>query len=328
MAADPNARMWLCVQLHAMLAEGNHLRAPEPPMTAIPSAPLTAPSERLADATLLREVHLTVTDLDRSLAFYEGAIGLQVHRRDRAVAALGAGGEDVVVLHEDRAARPAGRHGGLYHVALLYRTREELARAAIRLAVAGVPVQGASNHGTHEAIYLPDPDGNGLELAADFAREQWPDISGPEGYGGGPAPLDLDDLLATIAGEDLVRHAAPGMTVGHVHLHVGDLDAATRFYRDGLGFSVMTDLGSAVFVSAGGYHHHVGFNVWRGRGVPPAPADAVGLRHWTLVVADRDELAAVAARLRAIGARAQERADGVVAHDPSGTAVRVVVEQA
>jgi len=295
-------------------------------MTVAPAAAPTAPRAALADATRLRDVHLTVTDLERSLAFYEQAIGLQVHRRDGAVAALGTGGEDVVVLHEDAAAKPAGRHGGLYHVALLYPSREELARVAIRLAVTRVPIQGASNHGTHEAIYLADPDGNGLELAADFPREQWPDISGPEGYGGGPAPLDLDALLQAIAGEGLTPHAAPGLSVGHVHLHVGDLDAATRFYRDGLGFAVMTDLGTAVFVSAAGYHHHVGFNVWRGRGVPPVPADAVGLRHWTLVVANADELAAVRARLQAIGAPVEEREDGVLARDPSGTAVLVVVE--
>jgi catechol 2,3-dioxygenase len=294
-------------------------------MTAAASAAPAAPRAALADATRLGEVQLNVTDLERSLAFYEHAIGLRVHRREGAVAALGAGGEDLVVLHEDPSARPAGRHGGLYHVALLYPTREELARVAIRLAITRVPIQGASNHGTHEAIYLPDPDGNGLELAADFPREQWPDISSPDGYAGGPAPLDLDDLLATIAGEDPVAHAAPGVTVGHVHLHVGDLDAATRFYREGLGFAVMTDLGTAVFVSAGGYHHHVGVNVWRGRGVPPVPADAVGLRHWTLVVANADELAAVRNRLQAIGAPVEERDGGVLARDPSGTAVRVVV---
>jgi catechol 2,3-dioxygenase len=295
-------------------------------MTASPRTDATT-TTRLADAARPGEVHLTVTDLDRSVAFYEDAIGLRVHRRERGAAALGAGGEDVVVLHEEPAARRAGRHGGLYHVALLYPTREELARAALRLAVARVPIQGASNHGTHEAIYLPDPDGNGLELAADFPREQWPDISGPAGYGGGPAPLDLDDLLATVAGEDVTRHAAAGVVVGHVHLHVGDLAAATRFYRDGLGFAVMTDLGTAVFVSAGGYHHHVGFNVWRGRGVPPAPADAVGLRHWTLVVPDGAELAAVRARLEAIGAPAEQRPDGLLARDPSGIAVLVVVER-
>jgi catechol 2,3-dioxygenase len=282
-------------------------------------------SQAVLPSTLrLGAVHLTVTDLDRSVAYYEAAIGLQVHRREGTVAALGAGAEDLVVLHEDRTARPAGRHAGLYHVALLYPSREELARVTMRLAVTRVPIQGASNHGTHEAIYLPDPDGNGLELAADFPREQWPDISSPEGYGGGPAPLDIDALLDTVAGEALTPRAAPGLTVGHVHLHVGDLDAATAFYRDGLGFEVMTDLGTAVFVSAGGYHHHVGLNVWRGRGVPPVPAGAVGLRHWTLVVDGAEELAAVRERLRAIGAPVEETGAGVLTRDPSGTTVLVV----
>jgi len=137
----------------------------------------------------LGAVHLTVTDLDRSVAWHERVLGLRVHRHDVAEAALGAGGEDVVVLHEDAAARPAGRHAGLYHYALLFATREELARAAVRLRATGTPVQGASDHGTHEAIYLADPDGTGIELAADRPREQWP---APEEalIRGGPAPLD------------------------------------------------------------------------------------------------------------------------------------------
>ncbi len=278
----------------------------------------------LADATRVGAVHLVVTDLHRSIAWYEGAVGLRLHRRDGRTAALGAGEEDLVVLEEERAARPAGRHAGLYHVALLYPSREELARAAIRLAVTRTPIEGASDHGTHEAIYLPDPDGNGLELAADYPRDRWPDISGPGGYGAGPAPLDLDDLLATIAGEEPAREVAPGLVVGHVQLHVGDLEAATRFYRDGLGFEVMTDLGTAVFVSAGGYHHHLGFNVWRGRGVPPVPADAVGLRIWTLVVPGADALAAVRSRLEALGSTVESRDGALLARDPSGTAVRVV----
>jgi catechol 2,3-dioxygenase len=116
------------------------------------TAPRSTTGAALADATRLGTVHLTVTDLDRSVAYYEAAIGLQVHRREGTVAALGAGAEDLVVLHEDRAARPAGRHAGLYHVALLYPSREELARVTMRLAVTRVPIQGASNHGTHVAI--------------------------------------------------------------------------------------------------------------------------------------------------------------------------------
>jgi catechol 2,3-dioxygenase len=296
-------------------------------MSVAPPTAMSSSGALLADATRVGAVHLTVTDLDRSLAFYEGALGLHRHRRDADAgsAALGAGGEDLVVLYEDAQARPAGRHAGLYHVALLYGSRRELARVAQRLVATRTPIQGASDHGTHEAIYLPDPDGNGLELAADRPRSAWPTLE--RAYAGGPAPLDLRGLLGLVAGVEAVPHAEPSLTVGHVHLHVADIDAATRFYRDGLGFEVIFAMPTAVFVSAGGYHHHVAFNVWRGEGVPPASAGTVGLRFWTLHVAGPGELAAVRARLAALGAPAHEQpGGGLLARDPSGTAVLVVAD--
>jgi catechol 2,3-dioxygenase len=272
----------------------------------------------LPDATRLGPVHLTVTDLARSVAFYEEVIGLRVQRMDGGEAAVG----DVLVLHEEPSARRAGRHAGLYHVALLFGTRAELARVAVRIAVTQTPIQGASDHGTHEAIYLGDPDGNGLELAWDRDRSVWPSYE--EQLAGGVQPLDVHSLLAVVQSEQPTARAGDGVTVGHVHLHVGDTEAAKRFYRDGLGFEVKTDLGTAVFVSAGGYHHHVGFNVWRGRGVPPVPAGAVGLRHWTLVLDGAEQLAAVRERLRAIGAPVEETSAGILTRDPSGTTVLVV----
>lgn len=265
----------------------------------------------------LGAVELTVTDLDRSVAFYQDAIGLRLHRRDDAAAAMGAGGADLVVLHESPFAPAAGRHAGLYHFALLCETREELARAILRIAAGRFPVDGLSDHGTHEALYLPDPDGNGIELAWDRPRDRWPDLR----YLGGPAPLDTRAVLATVAGEAPIRHADAGLRMGHVHLHVGDLEAARHFYRDGLGLTVMTDLGSAVFAAFDGYHHHVAFNLWRGPGVPPAPAGSVGLRHWTLSV---DDLAATRARLEAIGAEFTADGDALLARDPAGIAVRLV----
>jgi catechol 2,3-dioxygenase len=247
----------------------------------------------------LGATHLTVTDLDRSIAFYQDAIGLRVHRRDDGTAALGTGAEDVLVLTEQPGARPPGRHAGLYHVALLFPSREELAQALHRVVATQTPVEGMSDHGTHEAIYLPDPDGNGLELAADRPREAWPELTA---YGIGPQPLDVRDLYAQ-AGEP--RRHAEGVRTGHLHLHVADVDAAREFYRDVVGFDVMTELPTAVFMAHGGYHHHVAANVWRGRGVPPAPEDAVGLRHWTIVLEDGDDFAAEEGLLR----------------DPSGNAV-------
>jgi catechol 2,3-dioxygenase len=269
-------------------------------------------------ATLrLGAVHLTVADVERSALWYQRSLGLRVHRLEPPTAELGDGGESVVVLHEDPAARPAGRHAGLYHYALLYPTREELARAAVRLSVTETPIEGASDHRTHEAIYLPDPDGNGIELAADREKTAWPaDL----GYSRGPAPLDFRALLATIEGETPAPQLREGLKMGHLHLHVGDVDRGLAFYRDVLGFEEQANLGSAAFVSAGGYHHHLGFNVWRGPGVGPAPEHTVGLRHWTVELPSAEDVAAVRSRV----ADADDIADGFITRDPWGTAVAFV----
>jgi catechol 2,3-dioxygenase len=281
-------------------------------------------SALLSDDARLGPVELTVTDLERSLAFYTGVIGLELLRRHGNVAALGAGGEELVVLHEEPAAPAATRTAGIYHYALLFPSREELARAALRIMRARTAIDGASDHGTHEAIYLPDPDGIGIELAADRPRERWPNYEDSEFARGGPSPLDVNALLETVAGQEPPERAAAGQRVGHVHLHVGDLEAATRFYRDGVGFEVMATLPTAVFASFGRYHHHLAYNLWRGRDVPPAPAGAVGLRHWTVRVSDDRELERVRARLESLGAAVEQSDGALLASDPSGIAVRLL----
>jgi catechol 2,3-dioxygenase len=268
----------------------------------------------------LGPVHLTVTDLDRSIRFYEESIGLHSRRRADGEAALGAGGEDLLVLVEEPDARPAGRHAGLYHFALLHPSRLELARAAGRLAATRTPISGASDHNVSEAIYLPDPDGNGIELAADRPRERWGDLSDPTAIGG-PTPLDLPGLLATVDGEEVQERASPELVVGHVHLHVGDIDRALEFWRDAVGFEVMTRFPSAAFIAADGYHHHLGLNTWRGEGVPPQPDDVVGLRHWTIVHEDPGQVDAVRQRVAASGAEVEERPDGFLTRDPWRDAV-------
>jgi catechol 2,3-dioxygenase len=283
---------------------------------------LAPESTKLAPETRLGAVELAVTGLDRSVSFYEDAIGLKLQRRDDGRAALGAGGEDLLVLVEEPGARRAGRHAGLYHFALLHPSRLELARAAARLAATQTPIQGASDHGISEAIYLPDPDGNGIELAADRPKEQWPDLTV---MSGGPDPLDLGALLELVADEAPQSSVDPATTVGHIHLHVGDLEAATRFYVDVVGFDVMTYLPSAVFVAAGGYHHHVGFNTWRGPGMPPAPEGVVGLRHFTVVLRDGGELDALGARAARAGLAVEETAEGPLLRDPSGNALLFAV---
>jgi catechol 2,3-dioxygenase len=285
--------------------------------------PSTAPA--LPSTLRLGPVHLTVSDLDRSIAFYEQSIGLPLRRRDGGVAALGPGAEDVLVLVQESGARRAGRHAGLYHVALLHPSRLELARAGARLVATRTPITGASDHGISEAIYLPDPDGNGLELAADRPHERWPDLGDLGAHA--PQPLDLQGLLSLVDGEPPQLHADPGLTVGHVHLHVGSVEEGLRFYRDVIGFEVMTMMPSAAFVAAGGYHHHLGLNTWRGEGVPPAPPGVVGMRHWTVVL-DEPSLAALRERAAGAGVAMEESSDGLLVHDPWSNALLVTAAAA
>jgi catechol 2,3-dioxygenase len=285
--------------------------------SAVPAAPALPATLRLG------AVHLTVTDLDRSIAFYRDAIGLRQHGRDGDRAALGAGADDLIVLTERPGARPSGRHAGLYHYALLSDSREELAHAVLRLIATRTPIQGASDHGVSEAIYLADPDGNGIELYADRPRDQWPAPTQPgERIGMYTRPLDLEPVVAAAGGEAPRPHAGAGLTVGHVHLHVSDIGAARRFYGV-LGLEPMSDLGSAVFLSAGGYHHHLGINVWRGAGIPgaPAPDDVADLRQWTVVLASAAEVEQVRARVTGAGVPVDERDEGFMARDPAGIAV-------
>jgi catechol 2,3-dioxygenase len=275
----------------------------------------------------LGPVHLTVTDLDRSIPFYENAIGLQLARRDGSEAALGTGGEDLLVLTEEPDARPATSHAGLYHFALLHPSRLELARTAQRLIATRTPVSGASDHKISEAIYLPDPDGNGIELAADRSREHWGDLGDPTALGG-PEPLDMHSLMAMVEGAEPVVNASPEMTVGHLHLHIGDVEAALAFWRDLIGFEVMTRFPSAAFISAGGYHHHLGLNTWRGEGAPPVPPGTVGMRHWTVVLPEPGDVAAVRDRLAAAGAPIETRDGGFLTRDPWNNAVVVTAPPA
>jgi len=297
------------------------------PFASVTAGPAAEGHSTLPATLRLGPVSLTVTDVDRSVAWYQAALGLRVHHQDAGVAVLGDGTEDVLLLREDGTARQPGRHSGLYHYALLFPEREELARAALRLAATRTPIQGASDHGTHEAIYLADPDGNGIELAADRPRDQWPSPE-EEFSGGGPRALDIDALLATVAGEEPSAQVRPGLRVGHVHLHVADVAKGLAFYRDVIGFDVWALLPSAAFVAAGGYHHHLGFNTWRGENIGPWPAaGVVGLRHWTIMLDTVDEVAEVRERVHAAGIASEDVTGGFAVTDPFGMTVRMVVAQ-
>ena len=294
---------------------------------------IATPTDQLAPtlpATLrLGPTHLDVSNLDGSIAFYERALGLQLHHRDAGSAALGAGGDDLVVLHELPDAAPSGRHAGLYHFALLYDSREELARAIKRLAETRTRIEGASDHGVSEAIYLRDPDDNGIELYVDRPREDWPAPRHPgervEIY---TIALDLPALMRTIEGERPTALAGEGLRTGHLHLHVADVERGLGFYRDVLGFEVMVNLGSAAFVSVGGYHHHLGFNVWLGSDVKPRPSATAGLRHWTIYLDSAAEVTEVRDRFAAAAIPTEPAEAGFLVRDPWRTAVVVAVAPA
>jgi catechol 2,3-dioxygenase len=263
-------------------------------------------------------VHLTIADLDASIRFYEAHLGFALHRREARTAWLGAGGDDLLVLAAcERAPRVRGTTG-LYHFAILVPTRGDLARALIRLAETETVMQGAADHGVSEALYLADVDGNGIEIYRDRPREQWPFVNGQLRMGADP--IDLDDLAsaAPSSGAGLARDTV----IGHVHLHVSRLDEAQRFYVDVLGFELMQRYGpSALFVSAGGYHHHVGLNTWAGVGAPPAPPGAIGLRHFDVMLSDESARSAVEQRLRAEGVQIERTDDGLLVRDPAKNAI-------
>ena len=275
-------------------------------------------------ATTIGAVHLTIADLDRSIRFYESHLGFVVRRRESHTAMLGAAGgnADLLVLTQcERAPRVRGTTG-LYHFAVLVSTRRDLGRALRRLVETETVLQGVADHGVSEALYLADPDGNGIEIYRDRPRAEWPFVSGQLRMGADP--LDVDAIFAEADGAN-GRGLASGTVIGHVHLHVARLADAERFYVGVLEFELMQRYGpSALFVSAGGYHHHIGLNTWAGVGAPPPPPGAIGLRHFVVRLPNSEARAAVADRVRSAGIALEERDDGALVHDPAGNAMLFV----
>lgn len=294
-------------------------------LPAIPGSYGEPPADgRLPDATQLGPVRLQVAQVERSLAFYRQVLGLRVVARDGGHAALAPQGVGTVLLelHECAGARPVRRGTlGLFHFAILLPTRAALGRFLRHVASLGVRV-GVGDHLVSEALYLDDPDGLGIEVYADRPRSQWQ----REGRALQMAtdPVDVDGLLAE-AGDSPWEGMPAGTRMGHVHLHVGSLAEAERFYHAALGFDVMTrGYPGALFLGAGGYHHHVGTNTWAGAGAVPAVAEDARLLSWTIQLPSAAAVHVVAQRLAAAGVAVETVGPGaVIARDPWGTAVRV-----
>ena len=276
----------------------------------------------IAPETTVGAVHLTVADLERSVEYYTLAVGLTEIGREGGVARLGAGGEELLVLHEEPGAQPVRGHTGLFHFALLVPTREDLARWLINAVGARVPLSGMSDHLVSEAIYLRDPDWHGIEIYRDRPREEWPMREGQIQMD--TIPLDTDDLLGSLEATEPgpFEGMADATTMGHIHLHVADIGDTESFYRDVLGFDVTVRYGTeATFLSAGGYHHHIGGNTWSGRGATPPPPGTAALRHATILLPDDSERDAVAARVADSGQEPEPLDGGVLVRDPAQNAL-------
>jgi catechol 2,3-dioxygenase len=270
---------------------------------------------KLPAETRMGPVELTVSDLGRSLDYYREAIGLGVRVQDDGHASLG-GDSELLVLHEVPGALPAPRNTGLFHFALLVPERRDLAAWLAHAIREQVPMTGVSDHFVSEALYLRDPDGHGIEIYADRPRELW------EGQVARMTtePLDLQNLLGEL--DDPEREAfealPSGTVMGHVHLQVADIPETLRFYRDVLGFDEMASYGSqATFLSAGGYHHHVGANTWASAGAPPPPEGSAALRLVTMLLPSDEARDEVLSRVAETG---QEPEDSIV-RDPSGNSL-------
>jgi len=272
---------------------------------------------RLPADTSLGAVRLRIPSLERSLDFYAGKLGLHLHSRDADTAYLcaSAASDPLVVLHEMPSTTSRPEYAiGLYHFAILLPDRAALARAVIGLLEAKWRFTGFSDHGVSEAAYLSDPDGNGIELYADRERAAWPRQNGALAMY--TQPLDLEDLLSTA--QPAAPQIASGTRMGHIHLHVSSLERARAFYEGGLGFDVTADTyPGALFLAAGGYHHHVGTNVWARR---PSPPNAAGLLDWTLRVPGETARGELRERLLAQRARIDDVADGWRVSDADGNA--------
>jgi catechol 2,3-dioxygenase len=306
--------------------QGGEMTARQMPGTAAGQHGIRPREYRLPESTHLGRVRLQVADIERSLLFYSKVLGMCVIRGDAESVSLGAHGDDreIVHLHQMKTARPVPQRGllGLYHFAILLPDRASLGRFVAHLAEIGVRA-GMSDHAVSEAVYLTDPDGLGIEVYADRPRDAWrydeQQLYMTTGH------LDVSDLVSSARGERWTGMPR-GTTLGHVHLYVDDIDKAEAFYHDALGFDkVVWSYPGALFLSAGGYHHHLGTNTWA-KGAPPATDADARLLEWEIVVPTRKDADEAARHVKEAGHPAKQENGEWVLTDPWGTTLRLVRE--
>ena len=292
-----------------------------------PSKPVTGIEFSIHPQTSLGMVSLTVASLERQVAFYQHALGFLLHRQDGNAAVLGTGETELLRLTGQPNYKRYHGVTGLYHFAILFPNRRELARAMARLFALRIP-NSPTDHIMTKTTYLNDPEGNGIELYAESPEDgTWNMANGSfdarraDGtWSNGREPLDVEALFRLLTKDDVLDGPLPPKTrLGHVHLHVRHVQEAVDFYHGMIGFDVMgiAPAFQAAFVSAGGYHHHIGLNTWQGEGASPPPLDALGLRYFSVVLPDKIAFGKVIARLDAANLPTNQTQEGLLIYDPS-----------
>ncbi len=289
-------------------------------------------------ATLIGDVSLNVASLERQIDFYRQVLGFVLHWRKGNEAGLGGGGADLLRLTEQPGYKRYRGVTGLYHFAVLFPDRRELARAIARLLALKYR-NYPTDHIMTKTTYLDDAEGNGIELYTESPEDGTWSLANGEyitrradgSISDGREPLDVEALFSHLQKDDRLDAPVPAETrIGHVHLHVRNVDEAVDFYHGVIGFDVMGVAKSfrMGFVSAGGYHHHVGLNTWQGEGAPPPPSDALGLRYFTVLLPDKTELERVMARVQQAGVATEQTEAGFLVHDPSQNGVMLAARPA
>ncbi|RAW19085.1 glyoxalase [Paenibacillus taichungensis] len=275
--------------------------------------------------THLGEVSLRISNLDRSIQFYTEVVGLKLLERSDKVATLTADGKQSLLRLEqltDAVTMPVRSTSGLYHFAILLPDRKSLGLALRNLAESGIEI-GQGDHLVSEAFYISDPDQNGIEIYADRARDTWK-RDADNNYIMSSDPVDVDSLFALATNEPWQGLPA-GTVIGHVHFHVRSLEESRRFYTGALGFDIVGNFAnmSALFVSAGGYHHHIGLNIWAGTGAPVNPANATGIDYFTITYDGKEQLEQAVEQLRQSNASIEQQGMDWFTVDPQNIRIRL-----
>ncbi len=272
-------------------------------------------------------VHLNVSHMERATFFFREALGFKLLAEDETRTSLGCSPDiELLILHQVNNPPPRKATTGLYHLALLLPTREDLARLILHLVNNNVPLQGVADHGVSESVYLSGPDDIGIEIYADRNLEDWPcDEEGQLEMG--TDELDLDNLLLTIKGKNKQWNGLPVQTrVGHVHLKVSELTQTALFYKT-LGLQVTQEYGqNALFFAGKDYHHHVAVNTWDSAGADPLPVDTAGLRSFEIVLADQSSLSAIKENLTRNEISYEDGETNILVRDPNGILIELLTK--